>query len=64
MKIWVSKHSSSENATTAVNVHFCAIDNAYFCEGIKKLEDGRTKFVALNGDYVEKQNALFPEKGV
>jgi histone-lysine N-methyltransferase SETMAR len=56
LKIWLGgkKFSSDEEVIAAVDAYFEGLETSYFSEGIKKLEHRWTKYVELQGDYVEK----------
>jgi len=56
LKKWLGgkKFQSNEQVICETNAYFEDLDQSYFMEGIKKLEDRWTKCIRLKGDYVEK----------
>ena len=48
------KFSSNEEVKVAVNTFFEDLDETFYLNGIKALEDRWTKCCALGGEYVEK----------
>ena len=48
------RFSSNEEVIGAVNGYFADLEKSYFSKRMKKLESRCTKYVALEGDYVEK----------
>jgi len=56
LKIWLrgKKFSSNKKVIAAVDAYFEGFETSSFFEGIKKLGHRWTKYVELQGDYVEK----------
>lgn len=58
------KCSSNAAAELAVNGYFSGLNLSHFSEGMKGLEKRQTKYIELQGDYVEKSNGFCPNKSV
>lgn len=56
LKKWLGgkRFESNDEVITETNAYFEGLDQSYYLEGIKKLENRWTKCIELKGDYVEK----------